>query len=154
MKDILNKLEESIKSTAKEAAEQTQKSVDQAVYRTELVSKKSELKKLYMQLGMAKYEDYSAGSEDAKNMPLYLKIDALRKEIEDREAQVEDIVRNQKDSFDTFKRNVKTTWNEEMAKESKPEAGPDGVEVMKICHYCNAGNHVQADFCISCGNKF
>jgi DNA phosphorothioation-dependent restriction protein DptG len=153
MKDILNKLEESIKSTVKEAMVQSQKSVDQTVCRTELISKNNELKKLYQQLGMAKYENRTGGNEEAIHAPLYSKIDSLIKEINEIEKEVKDIVNTQKDSFDTYKRKVKTTWNENMAKEVKPEPGPDGVEIMKICDYCNTGNHVEASFCISCGKK-
>jgi hypothetical protein len=154
MKDIFDKLGESILSTVKEAAEQTQKSVDQTVYRTELISKKNELKKLYQELGMAKYEDYLGGNEDPANKPIYLKIDSLQKEINEIEKQVEDIVNSQKDSFDSYKREVKTTWNDKMAGEVKPEPGPDGFEVMKICKECNTGNHVEASYCINCGSKF
>lgn len=154
MKDIFDKLGESIKSTVKEAAEQTQKSVDQTVYRTELMNKKNELKRLYQELGMAKYEDYAEGNDDSAHRLIYSKIDSLRKEVDEIEKQVQDIISSQKDSFHTYKREVKTTWNDNMAKEVKPEPGPDGVEVMKICKECNTGNHVEASYCINCGNKF
>ncbi len=154
MGDIFTKLGESIKTTFKEATEQTQKSVDQTVYRTELISKKGELKKLYQQLGIAVYEDYKEEKQGAEYEALYKKISSFLKEIELIEDKVEEIVNSQKDSFDTYKREVKTTWNENMAAEARPQPGPDGVEVMKICNQCNTGNHVEASYCISCGHKF
>jgi len=154
MKDVFDKLGESILSTVKEAAEQTQKSVDQAVYRTGLMNKKNELKDLYQQLGMVKYQNYAEGAEDPEHKRLYAKIDSLKKEIDEIEKQVDDLIKCQKDSFDTYKREVKTTWNDNMAQEVRPERGPDGVEIMKICNHCNTGNHVEASYCINCGNKF
>ncbi|WP_069999472.1 zinc ribbon domain-containing protein [Cellulosilyticum sp. I15G10I2] len=154
MGDIFTKVTESIKTTIKEATEQTQKSVDQTVYRTELISKKGELKKLYQQLGLAVYEEFKEGEPDTPHRALYIKINALLKEIEVLENKVEDIVNSQKDSFDTYKREVKTKWNENMANEVKPKPGEDGFEVMKICDECQRGNHVEASYCINCGHKF
>ena len=51
MSDVFSRLGESLKSTIKEATEQTQKSVDQVTCRTELLNKKAELKRLYTTLG-------------------------------------------------------------------------------------------------------
>lgn len=154
MADVFSKLGESIKTTLKEATAQTQKSVDQTVYRTELLSKKNELKKAYQQLGEAQYEAYIHNTEEEVPASLYTKIETMIKEITQIERQVEDIVTTQKDSFDTFKRTVKTTWDENMSKQSRPEKGEDGVEIMKICSHCNVGNNINASYCISCGNKF
>lgn len=154
MADLFKKIGDSFKTTFKEAAEQTQQSVDQTVYRTELISKKSDLKKAYQQLGLAKYEDYISGSQDTDYAPLYNKVASLKKEIEILEKKVRDIINSQKDSFDTYKREVRTTWNDKMASEPKPEKGPDGVEIMKICDRCNTGNHIEAAYCINCGHKF
>ncbi|MDF2877662.1 MAG: hypothetical protein K0S30_758 [Clostridia bacterium] len=154
MGDVFTKLGESIKSTFKEATTQTQKSVDQTVYRTELLSKKNELKKAYQQLGEAQYEVHVHNAEEEIPVSLYTKIEVITKEIAQIEKQVGEIVTTQKDSFDTFKRTVKTTWDENMAKQTRPEKGEDGVEIMKICSHCNVGNNISASYCISCGNKF
>ena len=154
MGDIFTKLGESIKTTVKEAGMQTQKSIDQTVCRKEIIEKKSELKKLYQQLGETNYECYIENKPDTSSSLLYTNITSLLKEIDKLQEQVDDIVNLQRDSFDTYKREVKTTWNENMAKEARPQPGTDGVEVMKICDHCNTGNNVEATFCINCGNKF
>lgn len=154
MADIFTKLGESIKTTVKEATEQTQKSIDQTIYRKELLEKKSELKGLYQQLGEAQYESYIENKQNISLTPFYTQITALLKEINKLQDQVKEIVNSQKDSFDTYKREVKTTWNENMAQEARPEKGEDGLEVMKICSECNTGNNVEASYCINCGKNF
>lgn len=154
MADLFTKLGESIKTTVKEATEQTQQTASQTVLRKDLIEKKIELKKAYQQLGEAAYEAYTENKEVTASEHLYNRIAALLKETDEIEQQIEEIVNIQKDSFDMYKREVKKTWNENMAREPKPEPGEDGVEVMKICPKCNTGNHVEASFCINCGDKF
>ncbi|PHV69821.1 hypothetical protein CS063_13985 [Sporanaerobium hydrogeniformans] len=154
MKDIFTKIGESITSTVKEMGEQTQKSFDQTVYRTELLGLKNDLKKLYQKLGEEQYTAYIQGDESKVQTVLYNQITNLIHEIEKREKIINDIVSNQKDSFDSYKRDVKTTWDENMAAAQKPEKNKEGFEVMKICENCNTGNHVDATYCIYCGEKF
>ena len=67
MADVLSKLGESLKTTLKEATEQTQKSVDQVGCRTDLLNKRNELKKLFESLGEAQYKVMTDENEDAAN---------------------------------------------------------------------------------------
>ena len=57
MKDIMDKLSENIFNTCKEVVDQTHKTVDQTKYRTEILSLKKEVKKLYERLGKEGYEE-------------------------------------------------------------------------------------------------
>lgn len=154
MQDIFNKLGESIKTTFKEATGQTQKTVDQTIYRTEILTLKNELKKAYQEIGIAEYEAHILEQEHGTNQVLYNRVESLLKQIQEIEEEINTIVDIQKDSFDSYKREVKTKWNETMAKEKHPQKGEDGVEVMKFCSHCNAGNAVEANYCISCGKQF
>lgn len=154
MADIFSKLGDSIKTTIKEAVGQTQKSVDQASLRTELISKKNELKKLYQALGESHYKAYTTGESDESQGAIYEKITEIIKDIEEAEKKIEDIVSTQKTSFTTFKEDVKTTWNEPVAKEADEEKQAENVKVMKVCPVCNTGNNIHAAYCIHCGNKF
>lgn len=156
MADIFSKLGDSIKTTIKEAVGQTQKSVDQASVRTDLMTKKSELKKLYQALGESHYKAYSTGESDESQGAIYEKITELVKDIAEAEKKLEDIVTTQKTSFSTFKEDVKTTWNEPVSKTTGAEetAQADNVKVMKVCPVCNTGNNIHAAYCIHCGNKF
>lgn len=154
MADIFQKLGASLKTTLKAATEQTQKSVDQTVYRTELLSKKNDLKNLYQQLGKQVYEEAQVDEQYVVDELFYTRITALLKEIDVLEDKIKDIVNTQKDSFDAYKREVKTAWSEEMQEQSKPDTDEDGVQIMKICENCQVGNHVEATYCINCGEKF
>lgn len=118
------------------------------------MSKKNELKKLYQDLGQEVYEHSKTEQLDEVYNDLQGRIDSLIKEIAEIEQTIDSIVNDQKDSFSSYKREVRKTWNENMAKEERPEPGPDGVEIMKICDHCNTGNHVKAIYCINCGHKF
>ncbi len=154
MKDLFTKIGESITTTVKEMGAQTQKSFDQTVYRTELMSLKNELKKLYQKLGEAQYTAYINNEENEAQTVIYNQITTLLNDINKKEKDIDNIVNTQKDSFDSYKKDVRTTWNENMAEAKKPEKGEDGYEVMKICEDCNTGNHVDATYCIYCGHKF
>ncbi|MGL6173135.1 MAG: hypothetical protein ACRC1P_00790, partial [Cellulosilyticaceae bacterium] len=114
MKDLIDKLGESLKNTCKEAVDQTQKTVDQAKYRTEILTLKGEIKKLYQKLGEEYYNNYINNSNESCSIPTCNRITALYKEIYQLEKQVNQVVNTQKDSFDAYKRDVKNSWNEEI----------------------------------------
>lgn len=157
MADVLGKLGESLKSTLKEATEQTQKSVDQVGCRTDLLNKRNEVKKLYETLGKIQYKLYMDHSTDTEDRDeLYTKITKVKSEIAEIEKKLEDIVNAQKSSFDSYKRKVKTAWDEMTKEEKQDNVSPesDDVEILKICPVCNTGNHEHAAYCIKCGNKF
>lgn len=154
---MFSKLGESLKTTLKEATEQTQKSVDQVGCRTDLLNKRGELKRLFEILGEAQYKIYREGSEDSvERNELYLKINTLKTDISLLEKRLEEIVNTQKSSFDNYKRKVRTTWDEITKEEKKDDLAQDGdgIEILKICPVCNTGNHEHAAYCIKCGNKF
>lgn len=156
MADVFSKLGEGLKTTIKEATGQTQKSVDQVSCRTELLNKRNELKKLYELLGEVQYKAYTDQSEEVpEREELYDKITKVKAKIIENETKLEEIVNAQKSSFDTYKRKVKTVWDE-MTKEEKTNtmAEDDGIEILKVCPVCNTGNHEHAAYCIKCGNKF
>lgn len=156
MVDVLSKLGESLKTTLKEATQQTQKSVDQVTFRTELLNKRSELKRLYEVLGEIQYKVYLENEENAERNVLYSKITRLKAEITDIEQKLEEIVNKQKSSFDSYKRKVKTTWQEDGDQTVRRDdlTQEDGIEILKVCPVCNTGNHEHAAYCIKCGNKF
>lgn len=156
MVDVLSKLGESLKTTLKEATQQTQKSVDQVTFRTELLNKRSELKRLYEALGEVQYKVYMENEESAEINILYSKITHLKAEIIDIEQKLEEIVNRQKSSFDSYKRKVKTTWQEDEEQTIKRDdrSQDDDIEILKVCPVCNTGNHEHAAYCIKCGNKF
>ena len=158
MSDVLSKLGESLKTTIKEATEQTQKSVDQVSCRTDLLNKRNELKKLFERLGEAEYKLFVSEAEEADTVDrdtICEKITAIKTEIADLEKKLEEIVNAQKSSFDNYKRKVKTAWDELTKEEKKDDLQEeDGIEILKICPVCNTGNHEHAAYCIKCGNKF
>lgn len=154
MSDVFSRLGESLKSTIKEATEQTQKSVDQVTCRTELLNKKTELKRLYTTLGEVQYKAYIENEDNIERNVLYSKITNLKSEISELEVKLEDIINTQKSSFDTYKRKVKTAWEEENTSSTSNIPEDDGIEILKVCPVCNTGNHEHAAYCIKCGNKF
>ena len=156
MADILGKIGESLKSTLKEATQQTQKSVDQVAYRTDIIAKKNELKKLYQMLGEMQYKAYEEGEESPEQSVLYTKIGFLKKDIEEAEIKINNLVQTQKESFDSYKAGVKTAWDEIVSDVTKAEEDKDDdtEEVLKICPECHTGNHKHAAYCIRCGKKF
>ncbi len=154
MSDVFSKLGDSLKSTLKVATEQTQKSVDQVACRTDLLNKRNELKRLFTLLGEAQYKCHVEQIESEDRDELYAKIDALKLQITEVEKRLGEIVTTQKSSLDSYKREVKSTWNEPETKEKKADLDEDGIEILKVCPVCNTGNHEHAAYCIKCGNKF
>ena len=154
MSDVFSKIGESLKSTIQEATEQTQRSVNQVTCRTDLLNKRSELKRLFEALGEIQYKAYIENEDNIERNVLYSKITNLKTEIQNLEKKLEDIVNTQKSSFDTYKRKVKTTWEEEKTVKADSLAEDDGIEILKVCPVCNTGNHEHAAYCIKCGNKF
>ena len=153
MKDLFGKLGTSIKNTCKEAVDQTQKTADQAKYRSEILTLKNDLKKLYQKLGEEHYKSYQEGQVEGNQHVLYNRITNLRKEIARLEKEVEEVVNIQKDSFDAYKRDVRSTWNED-AQGVQMTRDDHGIKIMKFCPNCNRGNATEAFYCIHCGNKF
>ena len=154
MADVFSKLGESLKSTIKEATQQTQKSVDQVTCRTDLLNKRNELKRLYEALGEVQYKAYIENEDNVERNVLYSKITTLKADIQSLETKLEEIINTQKSSFDNYKRKVKTAWEEEKNPKADDLAADDGIEILKICPVCNTGNHEHAAYCIKCGNKF
>ena len=154
MSDVFSKLGESLKSTLREATEQTQKSVDQVTCRTDLLNKRNELKKLFEKLGEAQYKAYIENEEGVERSELYTRITHLKADISNLETKLEEIVNTQKNSFDNYKRKVKTAWEEEKTAKASEFSDDDGIEILKVCPVCNTGNHEHAAYCIKCGNKF
>lgn len=154
MTDVFSKLGESLKSTIKEATQQTQKSVDQVTCRTDLLNKRSELKRLYEALGEVQYKAYIENEDNVERNVLYSKITTLKSEIQNLEEKLEKIVNTQKSSFDSYKRKVKTAWEEEKEVKVDDLNVDDSIEILKVCPVCNTGNHEHAAYCIKCGNKF
>lgn len=153
MKDLFDKLGESIKTTCKEAVDQTQKTMDQTKARTEIIALKKELKKLYQKLGEMYYTQYMSGSIEGSNAPVCSRITALRKEINRLEKKVGEVVDVQKDSFEAYRREVKTTWDEAKQYE-EVKRDENGIKILKFCEHCNVGNSQNATYCINCGHKF
>lgn len=154
MADVFSKLGESLKSTIKEATQQTQKSVDQVTCRTDLLNKRNELKRLYEALGEVQYKAYIENEDNVERNVLYSKITTLKADIQSLETKLEEIINTQKSSFDNYKRKVKTAWEEEKTPKADDLAADDGIEILKVCPVCNTGNHEHAAYCIKCGNKF
>lgn len=154
MKNIIEKLGESLKNTCKEAVDQTQRTVDQTKYRTEILSLKGEIKKLYQRLGEEYYNNYMNDREEPCSIPTCNRITSIQKEIDRLEKIIGVVVNTQKDSFDSYKRDVRTTWNEELTKAGFAQKDENGVEILKFCSKCDIGNPHNATYCVNCGNKF
>lgn len=157
MSDVLNKIGEGLKTTLKQATKQTQKSVDQVAYRTELLNKKNELKKMFELLGEAQYKIYTQEGDEVERNVLYSKITTLKKTIEEIEYKLKQTVDEQKTSFDSYKNKVKTVWEQEvdpLLKKKEDTENKETVETLKICPVCHTANHEYAAYCTKCGNKF
>ena len=154
MSDVFSKLGDSLKSTFKVATEQTQKSVDQVACRTDIMNKRNELKKLFMQLGEVQYRCYTEGVEDSERDLLYGNIAAIKTQIDELETHLDKVVDEQKSSLDSYKNVVKSTWEDITTPEEKKGLDEEDVEVLKVCPVCHTGNHDYAAYCIKCGNKF
>lgn len=152
MKDLFGKLGTSIKNTCKEAVDQTQKTADQAKYRSEILTLKNDLKKLYQRLGEEQYRNFIEGKTEMSNVPLCNRITSLKKEIKRLEKEVDDVVNTQKDNFDAYKRDVRSTWSEEN-ENVYVQRDENGIKMLKFCPKCNIGNAKEAVYCIHCGNK-
>lgn len=158
MNDLFGKLGASIKNTCKEAADQTQRTLDQTKYRTEILSLKNELKKLYTQLGERYYKELMNIEEVTDYTRICNRITGLSKEVERLEKEIGYVVTEQKDSFDSYKRNVKTTWNEDINQETSQsktyQRDENNIKMFKFCDNCNVGNQIDATYCVNCGHKF
>lgn len=153
MKDLFEKLSSSLKNTCKEAVDQTQKSLDQAKYRSEILNLKNELRKLYQKLGEIYYKNYMKGEEAAAPEALCNRITHLIDEIRTLEKEVEQTVNVQKDSFDAYKREVRQTWNQNEEAYTHVKKTQEGIKILKFCPNCNIGNSPEASYCIHCGEK-
>ncbi|MHC1748487.1 MAG: hypothetical protein AB9856_08915 [Cellulosilyticaceae bacterium] len=154
MKELLGKIGESILNTCKEVTDQAEKAVDQTKYRKDILTLKNDLKKLYQRLGEEYYNAYTMGQDDMPFGPICNKITAITKEIDKLEKQVKEVVNEQKDSFSSFTREVKTVWKEEDGVNYAYTKDDEEIKLMKFCENCNVGNNVNATFCVNCGTKF
>ncbi|MEG1295094.1 MAG: hypothetical protein RSD02_01805 [Niameybacter sp.] len=153
MKDLIEKLSSSLKNTCKEALDQTQKTVDQAKYRSDFLTLKNELKKLYQKLGEAYYKKHIEGEKAIAPEAICNRITSLIHEIDKMEKEVEDTVYVQKDSFDAYKREVRQTWNENQPTYASVKRDENGIKILRFCPHCNVGNPTKAMYCIHCGEK-
>ena len=75
----------------------------------------------------------------------------FRSELEEK---IDHVVTEQKDSYDSFKRDVRTTWNEEMGDQPfEPTRDENGIQILKFCDKCDIGNPIDATYCVNCGEK-
>lgn len=154
MKDLFDKLGESIKTTYKEAVDQTQKTVGQTKYKVEALNLKNELKKLYQRLGEDYYKSYTKEDTEPCNLVLCNRITVLLKDIEKLESKIEGVAHTQKDSFEAYKREVKTMWDDHIADDQTIQKDENGIKILKFCQHCNIGNSQSAVYCMNCGHKF
>ena len=153
MKEMIDKLTQSIKDSCNEVVGQTQSIVDQTKYRTEVVSLKNEVKKLYQKLGKQYYTEYMEKESEKEESPVCNRITVLLKEIQRLEDKIEETTKTQKDSFTAYKRAFKNTWEEETVF-TETKTDENGIKILKFCKQCNIGNNVDAQFCVNCGKKF
>lgn len=153
MTNIFDKLTQSAKDISKGLVDQTKTTLTQGKLEIELLQAKADLKKLYTELGQKAYQDRLYPESD-------FKIDALHERIFEKENIVRalerssvDMRKEQKNTFESVKRNVKKTWDGEGEETRTPEPGEDGYLQMKFCPNCNIGNHPDAEYCIACGHK-
>ncbi|MGL4345140.1 MAG: hypothetical protein ACRCTE_08085, partial [Cellulosilyticaceae bacterium] len=153
MKDLFDKLGDSLKNTYKEAVDQTQKTIDQTKYRKDIITLKNDLKKLYMQLGKECYSYQMRGDAQNVNQPLCSRITVVRKEIELLEKRIGEVTDEQKDSFEAYKRDVRSTWDDKPQTEGQYH-NQEGMKILKFCNKCNIGNSPDATHCMNCGQPF
>lgn len=153
MKEFFEKITQSAKDISKGVAGQTKTTVTQGKVEIDLLQAKKELNKLYAQLGEKVYENRLHPQANPKIEVLYDQIEEKEAEVRDLERSAIAIRKEQKNTFESVKRNVKRTWDGEGQESRTPEADDEGYLQMKFCPECNIGNHPDAEYCIACGHK-
>lgn len=153
MKDVFDRLTQSAKDISKGVIEQTKTTANQGKVELELVQAKSSLNKLYARLGEMTYENRLSEEVNPEIEMLYEKISKKDKEVKELEKESKEMRKMQKHEYESTKRNVKKTWNNNGQQSKEPEADKDGYLQMKFCPNCNIGNHPDAEYCIACGHK-
>ncbi len=153
MRDIFEKVTQSAIDISKGIVGQTKTTVNQGKIEIDLVQAKGELKKLYTELGEKVYQNTLHPEADPKIELLYELIAEKTKIVRDLERSAVDIRREQKNTFESVKRDVKKTWDGEGDETRTPEPDEEGYLQMKFCENCNIGNHPDAEYCIACGHK-
>lgn len=153
MRDIFDKLTQSAKDISKGIVGQTKTTVNQGKVELDLLQAKTDLKKLYTELGEKAYQDRLYPDTDSNIEVLYKQISEKEMIIRDLERNAINIRKEQKNTFESVKRDVKRTWDGEGEETRTPEPDEDGYLQMKFCLNCNIGNHPDAEYCIACGHK-
>lgn len=153
MKDIFDKVKQSVKDISEGIMGQTKTTVTQGKSEIDLLQAKNDLKKLYTQLGEKVYQNRLYPEADPGIDILYDRIVAKVSSIRELERAVEYMRKEQKSTIESVKRNVKKTWKGEGEETRTPEADADGYPQMIFCKECNIGNHPEAQYCIACGSK-
>ncbi len=149
MKELLEKLGKSVKTTYKEVTEQTQITVDQTKARAELTALKNDLKKLYQKLGECYYEFECFHTEFDSNL-LIEDIIKTKHKISTIEEEIQQSVQTQKGNFAHYKDDIMSTWQTE---EAEQDVEVKHIKLYKFCGECNAGNPPQNTECSTCGAK-
>lgn len=153
MRDIFDKVTQSAKDISKGIVGQTKTTVNQGKVELDLLQAKTDLKKLYKELGEKVYQNRLYPDADPKIEILYDRIAEKEAVVRDLERSAINIRKEQKNTFESVKRNVKRTWDGDGEEERKPEPDEEGYLQMKFCENCNIGNHPDAEYCIACGHK-
>jgi len=152
MSDVFDKLAQNVKDISQGIIGQTKTTVTQGKTEIDLLQARNELKKLYTQLGEKVYQNRLYPEADPGIEILYNKIADKTIMIKTLEKSVKDIRKEQKNTMESVKRNVKKTWQSEGEETRTPEPDEDGYPKMKFCSECNIGNHPEAEYCIACGH--
>lgn len=153
MENIFDKLAQSAKDISKGIVGQTKTTVGQGKVELDLLQAKAELKKLYTRLGENAYRDRLYPDADPKLDVLYQQIYEQEQKVRALERSAIEIRKEQKNTFESVKRDIKRTWEGEGEETRTPEPDEDGYLQMKFCPNCNIGNHPDAEYCIACGHK-
>ena len=153
MKDVFDKIAESVKDISQGVIGHTKTTVTQGRVELDLLQAKADLKKLYAKLGEKVYENRLYLEADPIIKILYEKIDEKYIEVQELERNVAEVREEQKSTFESVRRDVKRTWDGEGDETRTPEPDDEGYLQMKFCESCNIGNHPDAEYCIACGHK-
>ncbi|KAE9635382.1 MAG: hypothetical protein PWP07_1109 [Epulopiscium sp.] len=112
---------------------------------------KNKLSLLYEELGKLAYQIHNNESDNVN------KIETLCSQIKDQiktVAQLEQEINILKDETHTVQEDYETEEIHRSEDIPKPEAGNDGLLLLKFCPECQIGNNPEAKQCISCGHIF
>lgn len=153
MRDVFDKVTQSAKDISKGVVGQTKTTVTQGKVELDLLQAKTNLKKLYTQLGEKVYENRLHPQANPDIEILYEQIADTYEEVKTLEKVAKNIRTEQRNNFESVKRDVKRTWDGEGEETRRPKPDDEGYIQMKFCDNCNIGNHPDAEYCIACGHK-